>query len=454
MMGECRRDGSPRIENALRHYLHDEECCFECRLLSSIIGLILSSGADAFGVNEEDLREQMHDPHWMRGLISVLKGIGLFGVNRPFIPGAPFQVVWNITGRCNLKCKHCYEYNSQRPHELEAQEGLRVIDILTDAGVTSLALSGGEPSMHPAIMDYISRSHENGMYTAMATNGYIFRDRDVCRKFVDAGLQFVQISIDSMKPEVHDRFRGVDGSWERACEAVKNFSEYDIFVEVATTVTSENFMHLSEMAEFFHKLGADWFMLYNFIPAGRGKENPELDIGPPERYRVLCEAYHSNLHGKIQVLSTAPQFAPIAAGLSKDKRMIPTHFYNPEYTDETLHLAEFIGGCGAGRFYLSIEPDGDIYPCVFFPHLDDLCVGNILEDDFEELWKTSRVLRNLRDRDKLSDHCGSCKSRYICGGCRARALSYLGDIHSPDPGCVNNIGEWRRISGEKQTGGV
>jgi radical SAM protein with 4Fe4S-binding SPASM domain len=454
MMGECRKDRAPRIESALRHFLHDDECCFECRVLSSILGLIVSRGAEAFGVNEDDIKEQMHDPHWLRGLISVLQGIGFFGVSRPFIPGAPFQVVWNITGRCNLKCKHCYEYAGNSSHEMEVTEGLRVIDTLADAGVTSLAFSGGEPGIHPGIIEYISRSHEKGMYTAMATNGYIFSDSKLCSKFVDAGLQFVQISIDSMRPEVHDRFRGVNGSWERACKAVKNFSEYDIFVEVATTVTSENCMHLSGMAEFFHELGADWFMLYNFIPAGRGNENRQLDISPEERYRVLCDAYYSNLRGKIQVLSTAPQFAPVAADLSEHKTIIPTHFYNPEYTEETLHLAEFIGGCGAGRFYLSIEPDGDIYPCVFFPHHEDLRVGNILEDNFEDLWKNNRILKSLRDRDELKGHCGSCESRYICGGCRARALSYLGDINSPDPGCVKNTGEWFRICGEKQNGGV
>jgi MoaA/NifB/PqqE/SkfB family radical SAM enzyme len=62
--------------------------------------------------------------------------------------------------------------------------------------------------------------------------------------------------------------------------------------------------------------------------------------------------------------------------------MIPTHFYNPEYTNESLKkLADFIGGCGAGRFYLSLEPNGDIFPCVFFPHDEEVRLGNILSDD-------------------------------------------------------------------------
>ncbi|HHV75549.1 MAG TPA: SPASM domain-containing protein, partial [Thermoanaerobacterium sp.] len=119
---------------------------------------------------------------------------------------------------------------------------------------------------------------------------------------------------------------------------------------------------------------------------------------------------------------------------------------NPEYTNPDLkQLADFIGGCGAGRFYLSMEPNGDIYPCVFFPHEDELRIGNILEDDFEKLWKNNRILEELRDREKLHGACHTCKSRNICGGCRARAYGYFKDVCAPDPGCINNKNLWYKI---------
>jgi len=445
---KCKKDNKTRLEAALDHYINDKDCCRECKILSYFLSQIIKSGAKAFGVKEEKLKEEMNNPYWLQGLINVLKGIGIFGVRKPFVPGAPFQVVWNITHRCNMNCKHCYETaGTQKRKELGKNEVIKAIDILADNGVTSLAFSGGEPSIHPHILEYISHARKKGLYVAMATNGYILADESRCRKFVDAGLQFVQISIDSINPYSHDTFRGVKGSWKRACKAVKNFSAYDVFVEVAMTVTADNCHQIQDMMELVHKLGADWLMLFNFIPTGRGMENMRLDISPTERYRILQDAYYGNFNNDIQVLSTAPQFARVAEELNScDKQIIPTHFYNPEYTNSNLRqLADFIGGCGAGRFYLSMEPDGDIYPCVFFPHKEELKIGNILEDDFEKLWKNNSILERLRDREYLHGTCHTCKSRNICGGCRARAYSYFKDICAPDPGCINNRNLWDKI---------
>lgn len=66
-------------------------------------------------------------------------------------------------------------------------------------------------------------------------------------------------------------------------------------------------------------------------------------------------------------------------------------------------------------------------------------VGNIKEDDFEELWTHNKVLNDLRDKDLLEGNCGTCQYRYYCGGCRARAYGYTGNCFSPDPGCLNNL---------------
>jgi len=130
---------------------------------------------------------------------------------------------------------------------------------------------------------------------------------------------------------------------------------------------------------------------------------------------------------KINVLSTAPQFARVALQQEKgeSQKVVPTHFYNPKLAGQLVDLAEFI--------------NGDLQPCVFFP----LKVGNIREDDFEELWRSNKVLRELRNKDLLNG-CNTCDYRYYCGGCRARAYAYTGDYLAPDPGCIYNKEVYRK----------
>ena len=347
-----------------------------------------------------------------------------------------------------MRCMHCYEGAGKRSEdELSREQVINGLDVMSEAGVTSIAFSGGEPSIHHDILDFISHTENSGMCAAMATNGYTLADKTKSGKFIDAGLEFIQISLDGLNHSTHDSFRGVDGAWERAVTSIKNFVDAGIFVEVATTVTEHNVDEIPEMIDFVRDLGVNWFMLYNFIPAGKGAEIMDMDLSPEDRSEILKTAYAENKNGEMQILSTAPQYAAVAESmLSKDSKVIPTHFFNPEYDNPALmQLAEFIGGCGAGRFYMSIEPNGDMYPCVFFQHKEEVKLGNLLENDFEEVWMNNNVLHVLRDREILNWHCGKCNSRHICGGCRARAYNYFDDILAPDPGCVNNQNEWNKL---------
>lgn len=441
----CKKDDSLKLESALNFYLGNvDNVCYNCKLLSKIVGFIVKKGATGFGTSETELKEAMADNYWANGLTSVLKGIALFGVKKPFVPGAPFQVVWNITKACNMRCIHCYETASKPdPDELSKDQIIKGLDTMAKSGVTSVAFSGGEPSIHPNILDFINHVEDNGMFASIATNGYTLSDKTKAKKFVNAGLRFVQISLDGMDPKTHDSFRKVNGAWERAVKTINNFVSMGIFVEVATTVTEHNLGEIPEMIDFVRDLGANWFMLYNFIPTGKGKEISKMDISPKERSELLKKAYNEN-SSEMQVLSTSPQYASIVSSIvSSDNGMIPTHFYNPEYTNPMIaQLADFIGGCGAGRFYMSIEPNGDMYPCVFFPHKNEVKLGNIAEDDFETIWQENNLLNQLRDKKILKNHCGVCDSRNICGGCRARAYNYLGDVLAPDPGCTKNQNEW------------
>lgn len=438
----CDKCEATHLQCALDYYLGiREDICHKCKLVLPIVKQIIKHGLNSFNTSEEALINTMQDPYWRKGLVSVIKGMGNFGVHKPFVPGAPFQIVWNITKACNFKCIHCYENAGKKADdELTTDEIIEGIDKLSRLGVASIAFSGGEPTVHSGIIDLIKHASEDGMYVSMATNGFKTAKIERAKEFADAGLLFVQISLDGLNPETHDNFRGVPNSWNRAVQSIKNFLELGVFVEVSTTVTQENYDEIPRMIDFMRELGVEWFMLYNFIPTGSGSEVRDLDLTPKQRNELLKLIYEENGKGNMQILSTAPQFADVAVSMENDSNLVPTHFFNPEYTNPAMkELADFVGGCGAGRFYMNVEPNGDMFPCVFFPHDDILKLGNIKDDDLEDIWVNSELLLQLRDKDLLASHCGVCESRYICGGCRARAYTYNdGDYLGPDPGCLKN----------------
>jgi len=433
----CKKCEKSRLEVALELFVGvRDKACWKCKLAEKMIEPILQKGADAFNVTLDELKEKFKDAYWRKGLASVIKGLAYFGMRRPFVPGAPFQVVWDVTYACNLRCKHCYATAGKPlPDELTTEEALDAIDKFDRLGVTVISLSGGEPLVRKDIFELTSYAASKGIYVAIATNGTLITE-EIAKKMKENGVSYVQISLDGKK-ETHEMFRGIKGCYDKTVEGIKNCVKQDFFVNVSMTVTRFNYRDVDAVIELCEKLGVNWFMHYNFIPTGRGKSILEADITPEQREGLLKFLYMRNKTSNISLLSTAPQFARVA--LQCEAEFIPTHFYNVT-GDRLKQLAEFIGGCGAGRFYMSMKANGDIQPCVFFP----LKVGNIREDDLEELWLHNHVFEDLRNKD-IIEGCGNCSYRYYCGGCRARAYNYFGDYLMPDPGCINNKKYWEML---------
>ncbi|WP_147654458.1 radical SAM/SPASM domain-containing protein [Methanomassiliicoccus luminyensis] len=439
----CEADGGNRLEVALEHYLGlREDVCLRCRLAEAPLASLLSTGGKAFGVTEEDLKRTFQDPYWRKGLLSVVKGISEFGMKRPFVPGAPFQVVWDVTYACNLRCKHCYASAGEaHQDELTTAEGVALIDRLAAMGVPIIAFSGGEPLVRPDLLELAKHAEGKGMFVALATNGTLLTPEKVAA-LKENGVGYLQISLDGADAAVHDGFRGVPGAFDRTVGGIRNAIDQDLFVNISTTVTRNNIGEVPQIIDLCGDLGVNWFMAYNFIPAGRGRNMIEEDLSPEQREELLEMLYHRNDGSKMQVLTTAPQFARVALQQSGGPAFVPTHFFNQKVAGDLMGLTEFVGGCGAGRFYMAIRANGDVDPCVFFHHT----VGNVRRDDLEDLWRHDPFFASLRDKDSLRENCGSCDYRHHCGGCRARAYSYSGGDHlAPDPGCVRNAQAYRDI---------
>jgi len=445
-----RGENGSRLDNALKRYAgYDVEYGFSDRIAYRAVKTALDKGTESFGLPKNEIKESLKEPIVRRGLANILEGIGKYGVMKPQLCAAPFLVVWSFTKQCNLRCKHCYESSGPMPakNELTTEEAKAVIDQFADIGVVAIAFSGGEPLIRRDFFEIVKYASDRDFYLSVASNGTLIT-KDVAKRLKDVGISYIEVSLDGFEKE-HDRFRGVPGAWKRTCQGIKNCVNAGLDTCVATTVTHHNLKNIPKFIDFVeNKLKANRVIFFNYVPAGRGKDIANDDLTPQEREELLKFMYGKMLDKgcRLDVFSTAPQYSRIAKEFASGPE-VATHFTNKQATEmlqgRTKTLTEFIGGCGAGRLYCGLEPNGDIQPCVFIP----IKIGNIREQPLKEVWGNSPVLKKIRDRNKIKG-CGECEHRYICGGCRARAYGYFGDVAGPDPGCINNLKYWKEIKGE------
>ncbi|MGI6112741.1 MAG: radical SAM protein [Mahellales bacterium] len=392
------------------------------------------------------VKEVYSVPFYRRGISNVARSVSEFGLSTPQIFSSPILVVWNFTNACNLKCKHCYQdAHHVLPDELTLDERLKVIDELDRNDVTSLAFSGGEPLMHKDFWTVAEYAHNKGLHLSVATNGTLIT-KDVAARLKEVGVNYVEISVDSAKPEIHDNFRGGQGYWNRTIEGIKNCVEVDgLEVGMATTVTRNNFPEMEELIELAKDLKVNLFYAFNFIPVGRGKDIVKDDLTPEMREEMMHILHSAFLENEFGAFSTCPQYGRYCYVNAPEDVIITSH-YGYAKGEYAKTLSEYIGGCGVGRAYCAIQPNGFITPCVFLP----IKVGDLRKESLQDIWHNSEVLKEIRDRSTLKEHCGSCDYRSMCGGCRARAYGYFGDYLAPDPGCIYNMAAWEKLTAEEE----
>jgi radical SAM protein with 4Fe4S-binding SPASM domain len=389
-------------------------------------------------------------------LYKVIKGINTRSSTSKRIP---YMVVWNFTNMCNLKCKHCYQdaKATGTPDELTLDEKLDFVDTLLETGVKVPVLSGGEPLIHPDFFPVLDKLVSKGMHVAAASNATMITPM-FANKLHDHGLAYIEISLDSIYPEKHEEFRGATGCWEKTVEGIKNCINAGIYTAVASVFTKNTLHEVDEMVDFASSLGAHRFIHFNFVPTGRGPDIAEQDLSPEERETVLNKLFKKRRTAGLEILSTAPQYGRACLEGALGNRLNPDYLYvenkaqnkNQFYVQSPSHFnmvkdrknavpIEAIQGCGAGRQFCCIQPNGDIVPCMFIPSWVE---GNIREEAFQAIWERFGEYPCFMDRDALEEDCGSCQFRYLCGGCRARAINYLKNPMAADSGCIKNRDKW------------
>lgn len=330
----------------------------------------------------------------------------------------PHVVAWNITRRCNLACAHCYisagSWHSGAD-ELPTAVCLRIVDEILAANPSPmLILSGGEPLVRNDLETIAAHASAGGATVVVGTNG-IGLTPDRIASLKEAGVQGVAVSVDSLNPVYHDRFRHGTGALEDTLAAVDRLGAAALDFIVQTTVTRGNRHELADLVAWAAEIGAVSFNLYFLVETGRGEGMHGMT--PAENDEVLAELLllEAKYRGRMMVRS-------------KCQPQIMRHAWEAAADSPLLNYQT---RCPCGVHYCRITPEGKVTPCPYMPAV----AGDLREASFGEIWEDSELFARLR-APELGGKCGDCEYGLVCGGCRARAYATTGDPLGPDESCA------------------
>jgi heme b synthase len=334
-------------------------------------------------------------------------------------------VAWEVTRNCNLSCVHCRAAATCGPYtgELETGSALKLLDEIALAGNPIVILTGGEPLLRDDIFTIASYGTEKGLRMVMAPNGTLIT-AETAQKLAESGIQRISISLDGATAERHDRFRQVEGAYEGALSGIEHAKAAGIAFQINTTITQANLGEIEEIHRLAEELGAVAHHIFLLVPTGRGKYIVDQEISAEQYEKTLNWFYDRRDKTSMQLKATcAPHYYRILRQRAREE--------GKKVTFDTHGLDAVTRGCLGGTGFCFISHRGVVQPCGFL----DVNCGDVTQTPFHEIWKHSKIFKDLRNFAALEGKCGVCQYKRVCGGCRARTYEATGDYMAEEPLC-------------------
>ncbi|MFA7237757.1 MAG: radical SAM protein [Phycisphaeraceae bacterium] len=357
-------------------------------------------------------------------------------------------VVWNLTRTCNLKCVHCYTASEAKkyPDELTTDQCKAVLRDLAEFKVPAVLFSGGEPLVRPDLFELAEFARSLGLHVVLSTNGTLI-DEPIAQRFVELKFAYIGISLDSAIPAIHDKFRGVEGAFDRTMKGFKNCVAAGQKVGLRLTLTPHTCENIDLIFDFIEAQGIDRACFYHLCPAGRGVN---LSALTPTQSRTAIDTIFTRTHDLIQ---RGKRVEILTVDNHCDGPYLYLHMLR-EGNPRAQQVLDMLIWNGGGRYssgvgIANIDFTGQV-------HADQFSMfrsfGNVKTRKFSEIWQDTSdpIMAGLKDRlPLLEGRCSTCRFKNACaGGLRARAEITTGNPWASDPGCYLTDEE---IAGEPAT---
>jgi len=311
--------------------------------------------------------------------------------------GIPLSVQLDLTYRCNERCVHCY-LDHHDHGEMNTAEIKHLLDELADAGVFLLTLSGGEILLRKDFFEILEHARGLTFCVKLKTNALLIGDREA-ERIRDLGVDSVQISIYSHRPEVHDAITLVRGSLKRSVDAIRFLKSKGLKVTIADVLMTQNMQDYPGVKALATELGVGFTLDPTVTPMMDGNRSVlNLNVDEAALKRVFRD--------EILVGDADAFCAPPRAATEDELRSLP---------------------CSAGHTACYVSPYGDVYPCVQFP----LPSGNVRKQRFIDVWRHSDQLNEVRSI-RLADLPGCSKCVHGSSCTRCPGLAFMeGNMRGP-----------------------
>jgi radical SAM protein with 4Fe4S-binding SPASM domain len=309
----------------------------------------------------------------------------------------PLSVQLDLTYRCNERCIHCYLDHDDHG-EMTTVEIKDLLDQMADAGVFYLTISGGEILMRRDFFEILEHARARTFCVKLKTNGVLIRQKEA-QRLRELGVEAVQISIYSHRPEVHDAITKVPGSLRQSIGAVRLLREQGLTVTMANVLMVQNAADYQGVRALAAELDAKFTIDPTITPMMDG-DRSILKLNVDQA--ALQEVFRNrDLVGNVEEFCAPPS----------------------SVDEEALDMLP----CSAGHTACYVSPYGDVYPCVQFP----LPSGNVRRTKFVDIWRDSPQLKEVRGitlRDMPT--CSKCAHGATCTRCPG--LAYMeGNMRGP-----------------------
>jgi radical SAM protein with 4Fe4S-binding SPASM domain len=317
--------------------------------------------------------------------------------NRALWLGVPLAVQLDLTYRCNEQCVHCY-LDHHDHGEMTTVEIKHLLKEMAEAGVFILTLSGGEIFMRKDFFEILEYARELTFCIKLKTNAVLIREAQA-ERLRDLGVESIQVSIYSDRPEVHDAITKVPGSLRRSLSAIRFLKSLGLKVVIANVLMTENMHDHHAVRALAEELGAHYTLDPTVTPMMDG-----------DRSVLGLKAGVSDLHTLFRDESYVGDAEEFCAP-------------PPTPTEDSMDSLP----CSAGHTAAYVSPYGEFYPCVQFP----LSCGNVRQQPFIDIWRDSPQLKEVRSiRLRDLSGCSQCAHGATCTRCPG--LAFLeGNMRGP-----------------------